>query len=73
MKAKIPIIIDVKELGKERAKELCVKAVQEFVRDLDMESRYQLVENHMLCKNIDDELIFYRETLKGFADVRTEE
>lgn len=64
-------IIDVKELGKGPAKQLCVKAMYEFSRDLDMPSRFQLVENVMLCKNIDEELQFYKETLKGRYDVRT--
>ena len=67
------IVIDVKELGKEVAKEQCVRAMQEYCRGLDMESRYQLVEDHMLCKNIDDELEFYKDQLKGRVYVKTEE
>jgi len=63
-------IIDVKKLGKGRAKQLCVKAMYEFSRDLDMSSRFQLVENVMVCKNIDEELQFYKETLKGRYDVK---
>jgi len=67
------ITIDVKELGKSRAKELCVKAMAEYCRSLDLETRFQLVENHMLCENIDEELEFYKDHLKGKIYVKTEE
>jgi hypothetical protein len=63
-------IIDVKELGKEVGKQLCLRAMHEYARNLDMDSRYQLVENAMLCENIDQELEFYKETLKGKFDVK---
>lgn len=63
-------IINVKELGKDVAKEQCVKMVHNLSRLMDNDERHQLVESHMLCNSLDEELQFYKEVLKEIINVK---
>ena len=63
-------IINVSEVGKLRARQYCIRAVYEYSRDLNIQDRYTILDRHSKCKDIDEELKFFKETLDGFALIK---